>query len=174
MTVSKQEPSYKCQRSTDGAPLCLATIVRAMGTATRPLPKGDVALHPAREHARFRVLLVEDQAAVRAVTQRMLERAGYATTAIDRPLKALALLDSSVGPRPDAAVLDLLMPEMNGVTLAWELRRRLPDVPIVFVSGYPGQTLHGWPAGDRGSLLLPKPFTISELGDALQTVLGLR
>lgn len=108
-----------------------------------------------------RILLVEDDASVCAVSLRALRAAGYQVTAAETPERALELTGADA--RFDVVVSDVVMPTMSGLELADALRTRIGDVPVLFVSGYAEQALK-----DRGMCisdveLLSKPFSPSEL-----------
>ncbi|MFO0582327.1 MAG: PAS domain S-box protein [Anaeromyxobacter sp.] len=102
------------------------------------------------------VLVVEDDAAVRAVTTRTLERAGYRVLqAVDG---AEALEAARAHPEVRAVVTDVVMPGMPLAEVVEGLRRTLPGVKVLYVSGYPNDVL-----GERGIAaardeLLSKPF----------------
>ncbi|HVH99712.1 MAG TPA: PAS domain S-box protein [Enhygromyxa sp.] len=109
-------------------------------------------------------LLVEDDDQVRVTTACMLEELGISVHATADASQALAL----VALRPfDVVVTDLVMPGMDGGALALELRRTRPDVPVLFVTGYTRDAAFHrgeWPERSR---LLPKPFSIDDLSNAL-------
>ena len=81
------------------------------------------------------VLVVEDADAVRVLTGRLLYAAGYQVVSVESGAVALERLDGS-----DVLVTDVVMPGMSGVELAVEARERRPGLPVVFVSGYTGDT----------------------------------
>ena len=107
-----------------------------------------------------RVLLVDDDPDVRAVAAAMLAEAGYDVVEADSGGAALDLLDD-----PDLGVAlmiaDVVMPGMNGVELAHAVRRRCPEMPVLFVTGFGGAAL---PANQKmPGELLRKPFRAAEL-----------
>ncbi len=83
------------------------------------------------------ILVVEDEAPVRAVTRQLLERNGYTVMeAADGPA-ALALVDGEGGGRHiDLLLTDVIMPGMSGRELANKLRALRPNVRVLFMSGY--------------------------------------
>ncbi len=111
------------------------------------------------------ILVVEDDSALRAATQRVLEAAGYRVLRAAGGAEALSLI-SSAG-EPVAAVLtDVAMSPMGGGELAGEIRRLAPGVPVVMTTGYsPG----GAPAGH---LVVPKSAGEGELLRAIRAALG--
>jgi signal transduction histidine kinase/CheY-like chemotaxis protein len=108
------------------------------------------------------ILLVEDDPAVRAVTHRMLSRAGHEVLVADGPERALELA-AEHGERIDLLVSDVVMPQMSGPDLAERLRGLSPRVRTLFMSGY--NRGHLVPAEDesKGIGFLEKPFTYAAL-----------
>ncbi len=126
------------------------------GTATGP-----VRPPPVEEAApRFggNVLLVEDDAAVLEVASRALREGGFRVLAAGGAGDAMELAARSPGP-VDVLVTDVVMPGVNGKTLAEELRRRRPDLKVLYVSGYPDEILGRHGVLEPGVELLAKPFT---------------
>jgi PAS domain S-box-containing protein len=105
-----------------------------------------------------RVLVVEDDDAVRRLVTRILGRGGYqvveARTAADA-------LEQTQRARPDLLLTDVVMPGGDGTELAGRLRDRWPTLPVIFMSGYPADA-QGVPAGDR-TRFLAKPMPAAEL-----------
>ena len=116
------------------------------------------------------VLLVEDEAMVRAVAERALTRQGYAVVTASNGDEALELLDGGLA--VDLLVSDVVMPSMDGPTLVRHARERFPDLPILFMSGYAEEQL-------RRSIDLPrvaflaKPFSIQQLAEAARDAIAL-
>ncbi len=81
------------------------------------------------------VLVVEDDAPVRAMTVRGLAEAGYTTLEADSGQSALDLIRGHRG-RLDVVITDIGMPEMDGYELARRLQEERPDLPIVYITGY--------------------------------------
>lgn len=80
------------------------------------------------------MLLVEDEAPLRRLAEQVLRREGMEVRAAGDGEEALDLLAG--GFAPDILVSDVAMPGMDGVSLLREIRRRLPSLPAVLVSGY--------------------------------------
>jgi two-component system, OmpR family, response regulator MprA len=115
-----------------------------------------------------RVLIVDDEPAVREALQRSLTFEGYATdTAVDG-VDALAKLEVAV---PDAIVLDVLMPRMDGLTTARRLRAAGERVPILMLTARDtvGDRVSGLDAGADDYLV--KPFELDELLARLRALL---
>ena len=83
----------------------------------------------------MRVLVIEDNAELRDYLRLALRSEGYEVLTARNGKEALALID---GQRLDAVVTDLFMPEMDGIETITALRRKLPDVKVVAISGRPG------------------------------------
>jgi CheY-like chemotaxis protein len=115
------------------------------------------------------VLLVEDEPRVRAQTRRLLERCGYAVIeAADGAEGALRFDErrSDV----DVVVSDIVMPRLGGVEMVARLRTTVPDVPVVFVSGYAAED-RALPL-DARTAFVPKPYTIATLCAAIAAVVA--
>jgi PAS domain S-box-containing protein len=115
-----------------------------------------------------RVLLVEDDMAVCAVSARALKGAGYDVTAANSPADALALVES--GKRFDAIVSDVMMPGMSGLELVDRLAPLLGSVPVLFVSGYAEDVLEERGVEASDIELLKKPFSPSTLVERLASL----
>ena len=103
------------------------------------------------------VLVVEDEAAVRGVICRALERGGYRVLTAAHGAEALTLAEACEG-ELDLVVTDVVMPVMGGRELVERLRARFPEVRAILVSGYPGDEDLPEDLPDGGSALLQKPF----------------
>ncbi len=108
-----------------------------------------------------RALLVDDDAAVRRVCEKILAAEGLSVLAAESGARALALLEEGRGPI-DVAILDLTMPGLDGHATLERLRRNLPELPVVLISGYDSSHLGSAPLDPR-TRFLPKPFLPEEL-----------
>jgi two-component system, cell cycle sensor histidine kinase and response regulator CckA len=116
------------------------------------------------------VLLAEDEEAVRNLAAYTLEEAGYRVlTAVDGE-DALELF-TQFRDMLDVAVIDLIMPKLDGRALSERMRRERPDLPIIFCSGYRPDDLERRIAGDPRTRLLMKPHPATELLRAVRSVL---
>jgi signal transduction histidine kinase/ActR/RegA family two-component response regulator len=118
------------------------------------------------------ILLVEDDAGLRAMLRRTLYEHGYQVREAGTAAEALAV--AGAHPPPSLVLTDVILPEGNGVDLARALSRRWGGVRIVFMSGYPGEHLSGADALPAGARLLPKPFTPEVLLAAVREALQAR
>jgi two-component system cell cycle sensor histidine kinase/response regulator CckA len=131
---------------------------------------------PAREWTGGgRVLLVEDEDTVRAVAERALARQGYeVTTAADGEdgLEALSRVLGAGGDF-DLVVSDVVMPSMDGPSMAREIRRLKPDLPVLFMSGYAEEQLRR-DIDIPNMHFLAKPFSVAQIVTAVEDVLRAR
>jgi CheY-like chemotaxis protein len=93
---------------------------------TEDLPKGSET-----------VLLAEDEEVIRAYITLILRDLGYRVIEAANGEQALRLLRGACGLKIDLLLTDLVMPKMNGNELAYRIRELLPQVKVLFCSGYP-------------------------------------
>ncbi|MBN1605249.1 MAG: PAS domain S-box protein [Polyangiaceae bacterium] len=120
-----------------------------------------------------RVLLVEDEEAVRAVTERMLVRMGYDVLSASNGAEAIERFrqEHACGRTFDVAIIDLTMPGgMDGVELVSELSKIEPSVRAIAATGYSEHQVVAHPDRYGFVSVLLKPFASDELGRALQQV----
>ena len=107
------------------------------------------------------ILVVDDQDLVRDVIRLSLESAGYDVLEAASPSEAIAL--ARAAPTIDLLVTDVVMPEMDAFELADRITCELPDVRVLYTSGYTD-------AGAEGPFI-QKPFTPAQLIDKVSSVL---
>jgi two-component system cell cycle sensor histidine kinase/response regulator CckA len=107
------------------------------------------------------ILLVEDEEGLRALNARGLASRGYTVLEASNGVEAIEVLDKQGS--VDLVVSDVVMPEMDGPTLLKELRRRDPDVKIIFVSGYAEEAFSKNLPSQEQYAFLAKPFTLKQL-----------
>ncbi len=132
---------------------------------------GDLPMDRPRGHDAGRVLLVEDDDEVAALTSEMLDQLGYEVT---RTASAVAALGALANGRPvDLVLSDVMMPGgMNGIELAREIRKRRAELPVLLTSGYAEAAAQE--ANAEGIHLLPKPYRIGQLSAALKAATAIR
>jgi DNA-binding response OmpR family regulator len=106
--------------------------------------------------------VVEDDPSVRRMAVGALEQQGFLVESASDGREALALLDAGASP-PDMVVTDLVLPHLSGRAVRKAVLERHPGVPILYVSGYPGDAIEGRGWLDEGVPFLQKPFTPGEL-----------
>jgi CheY-like chemotaxis protein len=130
---------------------------------------------PIRQQAKSagKILLVDDVSTVLAVGKRILEKEGFEVLIARHGREALDLF-ASEGHNIACVILDLTMPEMDGVETAVELWKKNPKLPIVLSSGYSEQeSLDRFPAGMVAGFI-PKPYQPHLLLDRVRQAIGPR
>ncbi len=117
-----------------------------------------------------RILLVEDDPAVRAVAQRGLTRFGYEVLAASSGEEAIRVADATTSPI-HLVLTDIMMPGMNGVEVGRELLRRRPGIKVFYMSGYADKDLIRQGLLEPGTIFLQKPFSPKELAERIRHVL---
>jgi two-component system cell cycle sensor histidine kinase/response regulator CckA len=108
------------------------------------------------------VLVVDDAGVVRRLAYRLLSEAGYRVFEAGSAVEAVEVVSLANG-RLDAVLIDVVMPEVNGVDLARMLQERAPKIGIVFMSAYPAEVLVREGLHDLRVAFLAKPFTREDL-----------
>jgi CheY-like chemotaxis protein len=145
-------------------------------TVSLYFPRSDPAMiptAPARRRAlprgSERILVVEDEEAVRAIVGEQLGSLGYAVKLASNADDALELLRNYSF---DLVLTDVVMPgNLNGKALAEEIRRLWPDTRIVFMSGYSENALTIDGRMESGVMLLAKPYVKADLAKIIRNAL---
>jgi CheY-like chemotaxis protein len=118
-----------------------------------------------------RVLIVDDEPAVRSLMADVLRMDGYQVSTARHGAEAVSLCEGERG-LPDLLVTDIMMPpHMNGVELVQRLRNRKPDLKALFVSAYAGDPLVSDVLIDGNSDFLPKPLSPIVLSQRVDRIL---
>lgn len=115
-----------------------------------------------------RILVAEDERAVREFVCRALDQEGHTVTPVEDGLEALSLIAIK---EFDLLLTDIVMPGMDGIALALKVARDNPQLPILLMSGY---ALERQRAHNLDSLIhevIAKPFTLRQIIDAVTKVL---
>ncbi len=144
---------------------------KAGATATAPAPDPGATARP--WWGSGIILLVDDEAAVRAMTTRMLTALGFEVLTAADGGEAVALFGSRFR-EIRVILLDLTMPQMDGYEAFLELRRLRVDVPVILCSGYDVQQGAAQFPDMAFSGFLQKPYRLEELKTALRKVLEQR
>jgi PAS domain S-box-containing protein len=116
------------------------------------------------------VLLVEDEAAVRRLGRRILERKGYQVVEAESGEAAMRMFER-MAPEIALLVSDVVMPGMSGGELARRLRIIKPSLRILFTSGYAADAIAQHGGLEAGTAFLEKPFTPDALAQKVRDVL---
>jgi len=116
------------------------------------------------------ILIVEDEDAVRLFGARALRNKGYKVLEASSGEKALDVLRSEEG--IDVLVTDVVMPGMDGATLARLVRMERPSIQVILMSGYAEDVALGDFSGEDGIHFLPKPFSLKQLAGKVKDVMA--
>ena len=108
----------------------------------------------------IRILLAEDDGAMRAHLARALERSGYAVVAVADGTDALELVEG--GSRYDLLLTDIVMPGLDGIELAQKVSVIAPETRVMFITGFSAVTLRAGEALPQAKVL-SKPFHLRDL-----------
>jgi two-component system cell cycle sensor histidine kinase/response regulator CckA len=137
-----------------------ADVIRDEQRAPTPMPgRGE------------RVLLVEDEAPVRAVIERTLRKHGYEVTSVTTAEEALAIVQREPERAFALLVSDVVLPGMSGRALSEELAKLMPKMSVLFISGYTENAIVHGGVLDAGIHFLQKPFLPADLLRTVQAVL---
>jgi two-component system cell cycle response regulator CpdR len=114
----------------------------------------------------IRILLAEDEDAMRAYLARALENAGYEVVAVDRGTAAIPYLQSE---HFDLLLSDIVMPEMDGIELAQRCSEISPATKVMFITGFAAVTLKANRDAPQARVL-SKPFHLRDLVLEVQRV----
>lgn len=129
-------------------------------------PEKQPAATPGTPHDGGVILLVEDEAPVRAFASRALRLRGYTVLEAENAEAALSTLEDSEL-KVDCFVTDVVMPGMDGPSWVRVALKDRPDVRVVFVSGYAEDSLGEAQKKIPNSVFLPKPFSLSDLTETV-------
>ncbi len=117
----------------------------------------------------IRILLAEDEDAMRTYLARALENAGYSVAAVDRGTAAVPLLEAE---RFDLLLSDIVMPEMDGIELAQRCAEISPETKVMFITGFAAVTLKASREAPQAKVL-SKPFHLKDLVLEVDRIFGL-
>ena len=115
------------------------------------------------------ILLVEDEDAVRLFGSRALKNKGYRVIEARSGEQALDVLRG--GDAVDVLISDVVMPGMDGVTLARLVRMERPHIKLILISGYSEDVARDGIDPDAGIHFLPKPFSLQQLAETVKQVM---
>ena len=151
-------------------PLCEPEPAAAASEPPPPPPAIEpVAVEEAPPQQRETVLLVEDEAGIRGLVRKILQRERYRVFEAGSAEEALSMLSSLTG-SIHLLLTDVVLPGMSGTELAEAMQKAVPELKVLYVSGYtPADARAGSLA--VGAKFLPKPFTLSGLIDKVREAL---
>ena len=125
----------------------------------RPLIKGN------KEH----ILVVDDEPTLQRLMESILNKLNYTAIIADSGSHALKLIED--GLQPELIITDLIMPDMGGIELVNELKKRQKDVKIIYMSGYSANSIID-DFSEQDSTFLQKPFTVQSVSLKISALLG--
>jgi two-component system cell cycle sensor histidine kinase/response regulator CckA len=118
------------------------------------------------------ILLVEDDEALRELVSQILDRTGYSVVPASNGEEALRLIDSPGHAEINLLISDVVMPGIGGKALAEQLQARLPDLKVLYISGYPDEAVVHHGMLDEGIAFLQKPFSATAIIQKVQEILA--
>jgi two-component system cell cycle response regulator CpdR len=115
-----------------------------------------------------RILLAEDEEAMRAYLQRALTNAGYEVETVDRGTEAIPMLEKK---HFDLLLSDIVMPEMDGIELAQRCAEISPRTKVMFITGFAAVSMGIKEKTDNKAKVLSKPFHLNDLVDQVNQLL---
>ncbi|SNY52135.1 two-component system, cell cycle sensor histidine kinase and response regulator CckA [Pseudooceanicola antarcticus] len=167
--IIKQSGGFIFVDSTPGQGTCFTLLFPARAAEAEPEPEvlPPQTDEPTTARGDGVVLLVEDEAPVRAFASRALRLRGYTVLEAENAEDALEVLDSTTQ-RIDVFVTDVIMPGMDGPSWVREALKTHPDTRVVFVSGYAEDSFAEFADKIPNSIFLPKPFSLAELTETVR------
>lgn len=115
------------------------------------------------------ILVAEDDRSVREFVTRALQHRGHQVVGVEDGLQALDVLQNRDF---DLLVTDIVMPEMDGIALALKLAKEKPQLRILLMSGYSIERQRAHNLQELIHTVLPKPFTLVEICEAVDSALS--
>jgi two-component system cell cycle sensor histidine kinase/response regulator CckA len=164
--IVKQSGGYIFADSEVGVGTTFTIYLPAQEPAADDADAGAVKPDEGDPWGQGKILLVEDEAMVRAVAERALTRKGYDVLTAAHGEEALEMLER-MPDGIDLLISDVVMPTMDGPTLVRHARQRFPELRIIFMSGYAEEQLRR-SIDVPGVAFLAKPFSVQELSDKVR------
>jgi len=116
-----------------------------------------------------RILLAEDDPAVREFVRRALAHSGHEVTAVD---DGLAAIEALAGATFDLLITDIVMPGMDGIALALKVSKDQPNLPILMMTGYAAERQRAHNLEALIDKVIAKPFTLRDICNAVAETLA--
>lgn len=138
----------------------------AIAVSALPMPSKATPIQPGSET----ILLIEDEAGVRHIAKRILERLGYQIIEAENGVAALEIMQNSA-PFIHLIITDVVMPEMSGRELVEQLQQQGDTTRVLYMSGYTDDAVVRHGVTEETNAFLQKPFTPSSLAQKVREVL---
>ncbi len=118
------------------------------------------------------VLLIDDEAALRRHVSMGLMQEGYHTEPCENGMKGLETLETLMkrNTPPQCAIVDVRLPDIDGFKLLKVIKANYPDLPVVLITGYGGETVANEAKNQMATAYLEKPFSMEDLTKVLATM----
>jgi nitrogen-specific signal transduction histidine kinase len=167
--IVKQHSGHIEVASTPGAGTAFRVYFPAAQGEPAPLIISEASAAPPQGNET--ILVVEDEEIVRAVAVRILERLGYRVLQASSSAEALAVVEEHGGDL-DLLMTDVVMPQMDGRELADRLHRVLPELKVLYSSGYAENVIAHHGVLDHDVNFIAKPYRPQALAEKVREVLG--
>ncbi|MCX8011949.1 MAG: response regulator, partial [Desulfobacterota bacterium] len=137
--------------------------------AEEPKSKKEFAPPPISD-GRETILVAEDEDAVREVVKKILEGAGYKVIEASNGEEAIEQFEKNES-EIDFLLLDVIMPKKNGKEVYQEIKKRKPDIKVLFITGYAAEVITQQAIIEEGLAVIPKPVLPPELLMKIKDVL---
>jgi two-component system cell cycle sensor histidine kinase/response regulator CckA len=117
------------------------------------------------------ILVVDDEPTVLNLCRRILQLGGYSVVSANNGNDALRVLQSNPNPI-DLALLDVMMPGMNGIELATRIQGSKPEIPVVLMSGFGPQEIARVAGDIKSYRIIWKPFKTESLLRMIENAMG--
>ncbi len=164
--ITKQSGGFVFVDSLPGQGATFSLYFPVYEAETTPAAEPETRRTPLRQGEGV-ILLVEDEAPVRAFAGRALRLRGYTVLEVADAEAALSLLEDP-GLEIDVFVTDVVMPGMDGPSWVRRARETRPNTRVVFMSGYAEDSLSEDQTRIPNSVFLPKPFSLNQLAETVQ------
>ncbi|MFD1342507.1 ATP-binding protein [Litorisediminicola beolgyonensis] len=165
--IIKQTGGFIFVDSEVGKGTCFQLLIPVYEGQIDAAPKPELeAPRPIQASGDGVIMLVEDEAPVRAFASRALKLRGYTVIEADCAEAALAILEDA-GVEVDLFVSDVIMPGLDGPSWVRKAREQRPDIGVVFVSGYAEDALDNAAHQMPNASFLAKPFSLNDLTDTV-------
>lgn len=116
-----------------------------------------------------RILIAEDDTAVREFVSRALAHGGHKVATAGDGLEALSVLN---GEAFDLLLTDIVMPNLDGITLALKVAKDYPEMPVLLMTGYAAERQRAHNLDELIHDVITKPFTLRQICDAAEEALA--
>jgi DNA-binding response OmpR family regulator len=118
-----------------------------------------------------RILIAEDDPAVRQFVARALVHDGHEVSTVDDGLQAIEELDEN---EYDLLITDIVMPGLDGIALALKVAKELPDMAILMMTGFAAERQRAHNLDALIHEVVPKPFSLKQICEAAAEALEMR